>query len=68
VVGAVRAAGDALPGLPQLGKLKKPTGERAFVGAAVTLKGDTATVTAFVPTRAVSVGREILESLFKKIE
>ncbi len=69
IVASLKAAQDAIPGFPKIGPLKKlPAGEAAYVGMAVTLKGDTATITAFVPVHAITAGRNILESLFKKIE
>jgi hypothetical protein len=68
-VASVKSVTDVIPGIPKIGPLKKlPEGDAAYVGLAVTLKGDTATVTAFVPVEAIRAGRNILESLFKKFE
>ncbi len=65
---SIRSAGEAIPGFPKIGPLKKVKGDPTYVGFAVTLKGETATVTAFVPTGAITVGRKVLETLFKNIE
>ena len=43
-------------------------GKPSFIGLAVTLKGDTATVNAFVPGAAVAAGRKVVADLLKKIE
>lgn len=69
LVTGLRSAGEALPGLPRLGPLKKlGGGPQHYVGLAVTLKEDTATVTGFVPAPSIEAARKILDSLFKKIE
>jgi hypothetical protein len=66
---SMKAMSQAIPGFPKLGPLKKSQGgEATYVGLAVTLKNDVATVTAYVPVEAMTAGRSILESLFKKIE
>lgn len=68
LVNSVRAAADAVPGFPQLGVVKKADGPPAYLGFAVTLKGDTATVTGFVPVQSIEAAGKMLESLFKKVE
>lgn len=69
LVTALRSAGEAIPGFPRLGPLKKLAGGTpAYVGLAVALKGDTATVTGFVPAASVETARKMLDLLFKKIE
>ncbi len=69
VVSSLKTVGEQLPGFPLLGPLKKlGGGDATYLGLAVTLKDDTATLTAFVPTQAMAAGREVLESLFKKYE
>ena len=65
---SLRSTGEALPGFPKIPIIKPAKGEPTYVGLAVTLKGDTASVHAFVPTGAVAVGGKLLEPLFKKIE
>ena len=68
-VASLKMVSEAIPGFPRFGPLKKLNGgDPAYIGLAVTLKGDTATVTAFVPASAITAGRDVLESLFKKIE
>ena len=64
----LRATGDALPGFPKIPVLKTPKGEPTYIGLALVLKGEIATVTAFVPTSALSVGGKVLEPFFKNIE
>jgi len=68
LVDSLRSTGEALPGFPTLPPLKKVKGDPTYVGMSVTLKGDTASVTAFVPTSAITVGRKMLDALFKNIE
>jgi hypothetical protein len=69
LVTSMRGAGDAIPGFPRLGPLKKSDGgPPAYIGFAVTLKGETATVTGYVPAAAIDNARKMLDSLFKKIE
>jgi hypothetical protein len=69
VITSMKAVADSVPGFPRLGPLKKlQGGEPVYIGMAVTLKNDVATVTAYVPVEAITAGRTILESLFKKIE
>jgi hypothetical protein len=68
LVDALQSAGDAIPGLPRLGPVKPLKGDPTYVGLAVTLKGDTASVSAFVPTGAITIARKVLDPLFKKIE
>jgi hypothetical protein len=65
---SLRSVGDAVPGLPKIGPLKPVKGDPTYVGLAVTLKGDTASVTAFIPTGAITVARKMLGPLFKNIE
>jgi hypothetical protein len=64
----LRATGDALPGFPKIPLLKTPKGEATYVGLALALKGEIASVTAFVPTNALAVGGKVLEPFFKNIE
>lgn len=68
LVNSMRAAADAVPGFPQLGVVKKADGPPAYLGLAVTLKGETATVTGFVPAQSIGAAGKMLESLFKKVE
>jgi len=69
LVNSMRPAAEAIPGFPHLGILKKPEGGRhAYVGLAVTVKGDIASVTGFVPVGAIETASKMLESLFKKVE
>jgi hypothetical protein len=65
---SVRSAADVVPGFPHVPALKAPKGEPTYVGLALTLKGETATLTAFAPTAAIGVAGKMVEPLFKKIE
>lgn len=65
---ALRTTGEAIPGFPKLPTLKPIKGEPAYVGLSVTLNGDTATATGFVPIGAMTVARKLLEPLLKKID
>lgn len=68
VLESLSALEGAIPDFPKLGKIKPPGGEPTFIGIAVTLKGDTATANVFVPVKAISAGRKLLDNLFKNIE
>ena len=69
LVTSLKGAADAIPGFPRLGPLKKlEGGTPAYIGFAVTLKGDIATITGYVPAAAIESARKMLDSLFKKIE
>jgi len=65
---SVRSAGEFVPGFPRLGPIKPTKGDPTYVGLAVTVEGETASVTAFVPTGAIAVAKKVLEPLFKNIE
>jgi hypothetical protein len=65
---ALRSAGDAIPIIPPIPALKRANGEPTYVGMAIALKEDTVTMSAFVPTGAITTSRKILEAVFKKIE
>lgn len=65
----VKAIADAVPGFPlQVGEIKPVKGEPTFVGLALTLKKETATVDVFVPGAALTVAGKMLAPLFKNIE
>ncbi|MBA4188968.1 MAG: hypothetical protein C0467_13305 [Planctomycetaceae bacterium] len=69
LVAAMKPAADAIPGFPQIGIVKKVEGgQPAYLGFAVTLKGEVATVTGFVPIASLETAAKMLESLFKKVE
>src|SRR5262249_25763227 len=64
-----KALGDQIPGLPfQLGPVKPVKGEPTYLGMALTLKPETATVDVFVPGAAMNVGVKMLAPLFRTIE
>jgi len=67
-VNSMKPAADAIPGFPQLGIVKKVDGPPEYVGMAVTLKGEIATITGFVPVTSIETAGKMLESLFKKVE
>jgi len=68
LVDAVRAMAQAIPGAPRIGSVKPVKGAPTYVGFAVTLKGDTIGMTAFVPTGAIAVTRKIIDGLLKNFE
>jgi hypothetical protein len=68
LVDTVRTAAQAFPGAPQIGSVKPVKGEPTYVGFAVTMKGDTIGMTAFVPTGAIAVTRKIVDGLLKNFE
>jgi hypothetical protein len=64
-----KAFGDQIPGFPlQLGAVKPVKGEPTYLGLALTLKPETATVDVFVPGAAMNVGVKMLAPLFRTIE
>lgn len=65
---SLRSTGEALPGFPKIPVLKPVKGDPTYVGVAVVLKGEIASVTAFVPTSAIGVAGKMLAPLFKNIE
>ncbi len=65
---ALRAMEGAIPDFPKIGKIKPLDGEPTFIGIAVALKSDTATANVFVPVKAITAGRKLLDNLFKSIE
>jgi hypothetical protein len=63
---SVKSVADAVPGFPlQLRDLKPVKGDPTYLGVAVTLKGETATVDVFVPGTAMAVGWRMLAPLFR---
>jgi hypothetical protein len=69
IVNSMKSALDAIPGAPQLGILKKPAGAQpTYLGLAVALNGEVATVTGFVPIASIETAGKMLESLLKKVE
>jgi hypothetical protein len=69
LVTSMKGAADVIPGFPHLGPLKKlEAGKPTYLGLAVTLKGEIATVTGYVPASSIDAARKMLDSLFKKIE
>jgi hypothetical protein len=68
VMDTFRSLEGMIPDFPKIGKIKPLKGAPTFVGIAVTLKGDLATVNVFVPAPAISVTRKLLENLFHNIE
>jgi hypothetical protein len=69
VVEMIKAIADAIPGFPaELGDLKPPKGEPTFLGVAVTLKAETASLDVFVPADAVAAAAKMFGPLLKSIE
>jgi hypothetical protein len=65
---SLRAMQETIPDLPRIPTLKPGKAPPTYVGGAVTLKGDMATVTVFVPGTAMEAARTLLDALFKNIE
>jgi hypothetical protein len=65
---SLQAVAGVIPDFPKIGKVKPVKGEPAFIGIAITLKGDTATFNLFVPGTAIAAGHGILRDLLKKVE
>jgi len=67
-----KSAADSLPGggggLPPIGKVKPVKGEPTYVGLAVTLKQEIATIDVFVPGTALNVAAKMLTQLFKNVD
>jgi hypothetical protein len=69
LVMGMKAGADAIPGFPRLGPLKKiEGGKNAYIGFAITLKSDVATVTGFLPATSIDVARRLLDSVFKAFD
>ena len=67
IIATLKNVGDVIPGFPRLGVPKKGNRDGpSYVGIAVSLKGDTATVTAFVPTSAITKAYKVIEALLPK--
>jgi hypothetical protein len=65
----LKTLADTIPGFPvPLGSVKAVKGEPTYVGLALTLKRETATVDVFVPGAALNVAVKMLAPLFKNIE
>jgi len=65
---SVKGISQAIPGFPQIGAIKPPKGDPTYVGLAITLKGETIGISGFIPTKAMTVARKMLEGLFKNFE
>jgi hypothetical protein len=65
---SIRSMGDAVPNFPHIPNLTAPKGEPTYVGVAVVLKGEIASVNVFIPTGAIAVGGKFLAPLFKNVE
>jgi hypothetical protein len=68
LVETLRSTGEALPGFPHIPKLVAPKGEPTYVGLAVVLKGDSASITAYAPTGALAVAGKMIAPFFKNVE
>ncbi|VTR99039.1 Uncharacterized protein OS=Singulisphaera acidiphila (strain ATCC BAA-1392 / DSM 18658 / VKM B-2454 / MOB10) GN=Sinac_4595 PE=4 SV=1 [Gemmata massiliana] len=68
MVDSLRALQDTIPGFPRIGKVPPVSGPPAFIGVAVTLKDDTATLNVFVPGAALAAGRKIVSGLLTNLE
>ncbi len=65
-----KAVGQALPGggFPQIGNVKPVKGDATYIGIALSLKPQTATVDLFVPGTAMNVMAKMIVPLLKKVE
>ena len=68
ILDSLRMVQDAVPGFPKIGKAPELKGPPAFVGLAITLKGDTATANVFVPGAAIAAARKIVAGLLTNID
>ncbi len=69
LVNGMKSAASAIPGFPELGAIKKPKREKAaYVGLAISITENTATVTGFVPAAAASEAYKMLNAMLKKVE
>jgi len=68
ILESMRSTGDAIPGFPRIPVLKPVKGDPTYIGIAVVLKGESASVTAFFPTAAIGVAGKVLQPLFKNVE
>lgn len=65
----LKSLGEQIPGFPaELGGIKPVKGDPTFVGLALTLKKETATIDVFVPGAAMNVAVKMLAPLFKNIQ
>ena len=66
----VKAAGAAIPGgpIPAIGTPKAVKGPSTYVGIAITLKPQVATVDGFFPGAAMNVATRVLLPLFGHVE
>jgi hypothetical protein len=66
-----KAATDAIPGgggLPPIGEVKPVKGEPTYVGVAITLKPEIATLDVFVPGTGLNVATKMMAPLFKQVD
>lgn len=66
-----KGAADAIPGgggLPPIGNVKPIKGEPTYVGVAVTLKPEVASLDVFVPGTGLNVAARMLAPLFKNVD
>lgn len=68
LVDSLKAMEGAVPGFPKIGAVKPLKGDPAFVGVAVTVKNDAATLNIFVPAAAIAAGKKIVAGLLTNIE
>ncbi len=71
LVEQAKTVGQAIPGgggIPPIGKVKPVKGEATFVGVALTLKPETATLDVFIPGTGLNVAARMLAPLFKTID
>jgi hypothetical protein len=69
LVEQLKMVADMVPGFPlQIGAIKPVKGEPTYLGLALTLKKETATVDVFVPGAAMNVAMKMLAPLFKNVD
>jgi hypothetical protein len=64
----MKGIAQAVPGFPQIGAIKAPKGDPTYVGLAIAMKGETIAIHGFIPIKSMSLGRKMLEGLFKNFE
>lgn len=68
LIDSLKALQDTVPGFPRIGPVKPLKGDPAFIGIAVTLKGDAATLNVFIPGAALAAGKKIVTGLLTNVE
>jgi len=70
LVEQAKAVGQAIPGgaFPQIGSVKPVKGDATYIGFALVLKPQVASVDLFVPGTAMNVATKMIAPLFRNVE